>query len=270
MKLLRILLSVFILVITFTGNTQTKQTYFTLNPTLTPDAEFVIFSLDGDLWKVAINGGNAHRLTAMQGIEDNPSVSPDGKWLAFSSNQFGNNDVYVMPLNGGDITQLTFHESNDNVTSWSWDNSTIYFTSGRLNSFTTYSIHRDGGTPVRLFDHYFNTIHNVVENPVNDEIYFNESWESGRFAHRKRYKGDYNPDVKSYNLKTKEFKKHTSYRGKDFGVTFDKNGTLYFKSDEANGEYNLYTMQNGTKEQLTKFPTSIMWPEVSANGEKIV
>ena len=207
----------------------------------------------------------------MQGNETNPSVSPNGRWLTFSSDQFGNRDVYIMPLAGGEIKQLTFHESSDDVSSWSWDNSKIYFTSNRSNSVTTYSVNKDGGTPVRLFDHYFNTVHNTVEHPSNNEIYFNESWESGRFAHRKRYKGDYNPDIKSFNKKTKEFKKHTSYRGKDFAITFDKNGKSYFISDEANGEYNLYTFdENGSKKQLTKFNTSIMWPKVSANGDKVV
>ncbi|WP_372800799.1 S41 family peptidase [Lutibacter sp.] len=270
MKLFKTLFTAFLISGTITSFAQSKNAYFTLTPTLTPNAQSIIFSYEGDLWKVATEGGNAYRLTAMDGEETNPSVSPNGKWLAFSSNQYGNNDVYIMPLDGGEIKQLTFHESNDNVTSWSWDSKKIYFTSGRVNSVTTYSVTIDGTTPTRLFDHYFNTIHNVVEDPNSDEIYFNESWESGRFAHRKRYKGDYNPDIKSYNQKTKEFKKYTTYRGKDFGATFDRKGTLYFKSDEANGEYNLYTLQNGIKKQLTKFSTSIMWPKVSANGEKIV
>ena len=271
MKLKYSLISTFFLLITLQFNAQSKGPYFTLKPTLTPDANFIIFSYEGDLWKVETEGGNALRLTAMDGNETNPSVSPDGKWLSFSSDQFGNRDVYIMPLNGGEIKQLTFHESNDDVTSWSWDNSKIYFTSNRSNSVTTFSVNINGGTPERLFNHYFNTVHNVVEHPSNDEIYFNESWESGRFAHRKRYKGDYNPDIKSYNKKTKEFKKHTTYRGKDFAITFDKNGKSYFISDEANGEYNLYSFNsNGTKKQLTKFKTSIMWPKVSVNGSKVV
>ena len=270
MQFLKANLSLLLLCVTFISHSQSAETYFTQHPTLTPDAEFIIFSYDSDLWKVATEGGNAQRLTAMQGNETNPSISPDGKWVAFSSNQYGNNDVYIMPIDGGEISQLTFHDSNDEVSSWSWDNSKIYFTSGRYNNITTYSINIKGGTPERVFDHYFNTVHNVIENPLNNEIYFNESWESGRFAHRKRYKGDYNPDIKSYNTKTHEFKKHTTYRGKDFGVTFDKNGNLYFKSDEANGEYNLYTLQNGDKKQLTTFETSIMWPKVSSNGKKIV
>lgn len=264
-------LSILLIFLTSIVFSQSKKTYFTMNQTLTPDAKTIIFSYEGDLWKVPTIGGNAYRLTAMDGEETNPSVSPNGEWLAFTSNQYGNNDVYIMPLKGGEIKQLTFLESNDNVTSWSWDNSKIYFTSNRYNSITTYSINKNGGTPIRLFSNYFNTIQNVVENPLTNEIYFNESWESGRFANRKRYKGDYNPDIKSYNLKTKEYKKYTTYRGKDFGVTVDKNGKFYFMSDEANGEYNLYTITaNGKKKQLTNFSTSIMWPKVSANGDKIV
>ena len=270
MQFLKTKLSILLISFTFFSYAQSTKTYFTERPTLTPDAEFIIFSYDSDLWKVATEGGNAQRLTAMEGNETNANISPDGKWVAFSSNQFGNNDVYIMPINGGAITQLTYHDGSDEVSSWSWDSSKIYFTSSRYNSFTTYSVTINGGTPERVFDHYFNTIHNLVENPLNDEVYFNESWESGRFAHRKRYKGDYNPDIKSYNTKTKEYKQHTTYRGKDFGVTFDKNGNLYFKSDEANGEYNLYSLQNGEKKQLTSFNSSIMWPKVSANGKKIV
>ena len=270
MKTLKNILTTLFIFVTLFGSAQTKKSFFTLNPTLTPNAEAIIFSYEGDLWKVNTNGGNAYRLTAMEGEETAPSVSPNGQWLAFSSNQYGNDDVYIMPINGGEITQLTFHESNDLVSSWSWDNKTIYFTSSRNNNIATYSVTIAGETPKRLFDHFFNTIHNVVENPLNNEIFFNESWESSIFAHRKRYKGDYNPDIKSYNLKTKEYKEYTDYKGKDFGVTFDKNGKLYFKSDEANGEYNLYSLENGDKKQLTNFTSSIMWPKVSANGEKIV
>ena len=247
-----------------------NNTYFTLRPTLTPDADYIIFSYEGDLWKVATDGGNALRLTAMQGDETYPSVSPDGKWLAFTSNQYGNDDVYIMPLDGGQIEQLTFNEASDVVSSWSWDSKTIYFTSDRYNSFTTYTIDRTGGTPKRLFDHYFNTVHNVVVNPTNEDIFFNESWESGRFAHRKRYKGDYNPDIKSYNLKTKKYTKHTTYRGKDFGATIDKSGKIYFMSDRGNDQYNLYSLEGENAKELTKFNTSIMWPKVSANGKKIV
>ncbi|MEJ2003759.1 MAG: S41 family peptidase, partial [Cyclobacteriaceae bacterium] len=165
---------------------------------------------------------------------------------------------------------LTYHQASDDVDSWSWDSQHIYFSSGRHNRIAGYQVSVDGGTPSRLFDHYFNTVHNLAEHPQSGEIFFNESWESKRFDNRKRYKGDYNPDIKSYKKQTGEYKEYTDYRGKDFGVSIDRNGNIYFMSDEANGEYNLYTFDNGQKRQLTDFNTSVYWPKVNADGGKVV
>lgn len=260
-----------ILVFFFFSFTLTAQeTYFQIDPTLTPDGQTIIFSYDGDLWKVPSKGGEAFRLTAMEGDETLPRVSPDGKWLAFSATQYGNKDVYIMPIEGGEIKQLTFHSAADDVDSWSWNSKEIYFTSSRYNRFSGYKVNISGNTPVRLFENYFNNVHNVVTHPQTNEIFFNESWESKMFTHRKRYKGAYNPDIKSYNPKTKEFKKYTDYIGKDMWATIDKNGTIYFVSDEINDEYNLYTFKENTKTALTDFDTSIGWPQVSANGRKVV
>lgn len=266
-KLYLLLFAAFL--INASASAQHQEVYFTSYPALTPDGKTIIFSYEGDLWKADVNNPVAVRLTAMQGQETSPRVSPDGQWLAFSSNQFGNNDVYVMPLAGGDIKQLTYHEASDEVDSWSWDSKTIYFTSGRYNSFSAYKVSKDGGTPVRLFDNYFNTIHGVFEHPQTGELFFSNTWESYRFPQRKHYKGAYNPDIQSYNPKTKAYKQYTNWIGKDFWATVDQKGGIYFVSDEANGEYNLYTFINGTKTQLTNFKTSIKRPYVSANGAKV-
>src|ERR1700744_4312453 len=249
---------------------QGQGVYFASYPTLTPDGKTVIFSYEGDLWKVDIGNPQAVRLTAMQGEETCPRVSPDGKWLAFTSNQFGNADVYVMPLAGGEIKQLTYHDANDQVDSWSWDSKSIYFTSNRYNSFSEYKITIDGGTPARVFGNFFNTIHGVFEHPQTGELFFSDTWESYLFPNRKRYKGAYNPDIQSYNPKTKAYKQYTTWIGKDFWATLDQKGNIYFVSDESNEEYNLYTFIDGKKTALTQFTTSIKRPFVSANGEKVV
>ncbi len=250
---------------------QTADAYFLSNPCLTPDAQTVVFSYEGDLWKAAVGNGQAVRLTAMQGYETNAKISPDGKWLAFTGRQLGNGDVFVMPLAGGEIKQLTFHSANDEVNSWSWDSKTIYFTSNRAGQPSGYTVGINGGTPQRLFgDHYFLYDHGLFEHPSSGEIFFNDTWESSNQVARKRYKGPFNPDIQSYNIKTKQYKKYTDWEGKDFGVSIDKSGNIYFISDEANGEYNLYTFEKGKKTALTKFPTSIKTPIVNANGGKIV
>ncbi|GHB71126.1 S41 family peptidase [Persicitalea jodogahamensis] len=248
---------------------QTSNVYFTSFPTLTPDGGTIIFSYESDLWKVPVSGGNATRLTAMQGAETRPRVSPDGQWLAFSATEGGNDDVYVMPLNGGPIRQLTYHSSSDQVESWSWDSETIYFESGQQNGGTTYTVALDGGTPRRMFGHYFNRIHSVAEAP-NGDLYFNDTWESDNQATRKGYKGEFNPDIQYYNPKTKAYKRLTDYLGKDMWATIDRSGTVYFVSDEGNGQYNLYTFKEGKKTPLTHFPEAIKHPQVSADGRKVV
>ncbi|WP_437919487.1 S41 family peptidase [Sphingobacterium sp. LRF_L2] len=246
-----------------------EQPSFLSYPTLSPDASTLVFSFEGDLWKMSSSGGIASRLTAMEGNEIAPRISPDGKWLSFSSDQNGNLDIYVMPLEGGDIQQLTYHDGSDLVDSWSWDSQFIYFTSGRYNRLSSYRVNRGGGTAERIFPHFFNYIHGMVETP-SGELLFNDSWESFSSANRKRYKGAFNPDIYGYDPSKKSFKQYTDYIGKDFWSSVDQHGTLYFASDEGNGEYNLYTLNEGKKLALTQFKTSIKRPFVSANGQTVV
>jgi len=250
---------------------QSSDAYFLSNPCISPDGQTVVFSFEGDLWKAAVKDGQAVRLTAMQGYETNPRISPDGKWIAFTGRQYGNGDIFVMPVNGGDIKQITWHSANDEATAWSWDGQYIYLNSNRYGQPSGYKVSASGGTPQRVFgDYFFQYDHNLVEHPTSGEIFFNDTWESSNQSQRKRYRGPFNPDIQSYNLKTKKYQRYTNWEGKDFGATIDKKGNIYFISDEANNEYNLYSFINGKKTALTSFSTSIKTPMVSGNGEKVV
>lgn len=260
-----------ILLFTLSLAAQKKEVYFLSQPCLSPDGQLVVFSFEGDLWKANINDGQAVRLTAMQGYETNARISPDGKWIAFTGRQYGNSDIFIMPLDGGDIRQITYNGNNDEVNNWSWDSKYIYFISSRMGQVSGYKVSMSGGTAQRVFgDYFFQYDHNLAEHPSTGEIFFNDTWESSFQSQRKRYKGPFNPDIQSYNPKTKQYKRYTDWEGKDFGATIDKNGNLYFISDEANGEYNLYALQNGKKSALTKFSSSVKNPQVNANGGKLV
>src|SRR6188474_1969196 len=186
------------------------NSYFLSNPCLTPDGQTVIFAFEGDLWKANVSDGNASRLTAMQGYETSPRVSPDGKWIAFTGNQYGNPDVYIIPASGGEVKQITYYSGIDEVTGWGWDSKTIYFNSNRFNRFAGFKVSVEGATPRRVFgDNFFQYDHTLVEHPVSGEIFFSDSWESINQIQRKRYKGPFNPDLQSYNLNTKQYKKYT-------------------------------------------------------------
>jgi len=65
-------------------------------PVLAPNNEKLVFSYQGDIWEVRADGGTARRLTINTADDLNPAFSPDGKWIAFSSNRHGNFDIYIM------------------------------------------------------------------------------------------------------------------------------------------------------------------------------
>jgi tricorn protease len=244
---------------------------FLSDPCLTPDGQTVIFSYEGDLWKAGVADGIATRLTAMPGYETDARVSPDGRWIAFTGTENGNADVFLIPVQGGSVKQLTWFSETDVVSSWSWDSRSVYFTSTRLGQASTFRVGIDGGTAVKVFPYYFFlNDHNVFENPTTGELFFNDTWESSNQVQRKHYKGPFNPDIQSYNPKTGTYKRYTDWIGKDFGATFDRKGNMYFISDQANGEYNLYTFAGDVKTPLTHFTSSIKNPIVNADGGKVV
>ena len=245
---------------------------FASHPSLSPDGRQIYFSYDGDIFSVPVAGGQATAVITMQGVQDSPLVSPDGKWLAFSSDIQGNNDVYVVPVTGGQAVQLTFHEAADVPVSWSADSKWVHFESTRGSARkTTYKVAVTGGTPQLMFDGYFNTIVNLVENPATGEYLFNESMESISFPTRKRYVGDHNPNIKSWNPKTKTYSELTDYIGKDQWPMADKAGNIYYVSDELNKESNIVKYVKGGKpQQLTSFDRSVQYPSVAFGGSAIV
>ena len=61
----------------------------------------VVFTYAGDLWTAPVAGGAAARLTAHPGLELFAKYSPDGKWIAFTGQYDGDEQVYVIPSSGG-------------------------------------------------------------------------------------------------------------------------------------------------------------------------
>ena len=81
----------------------------------------VVFTAEGDLWKVPVTGGAAQRLTTHPGIETSAVISRDGSQLAFAAQYDGPTEVYVMPLSGGLPKRLTWHGEGAVPVDWTPD-----------------------------------------------------------------------------------------------------------------------------------------------------
>src|SRR5262249_33791608 len=73
----------------------------------TPDGKFVVYQVDdpktrGDVWAIPLTGDRKPSPIVNSSFnEQNPQISPDGKWIAYSSNETGRNEIYIKPFPEG-------------------------------------------------------------------------------------------------------------------------------------------------------------------------
>jgi eukaryotic-like serine/threonine-protein kinase len=86
---------------------------------------------------IGSSGAAAHveraltRLTFAPGLQTDVTFSPDGRYIAYASDQAGNFDIWVQPLAGGDPVQVTKSPAADTEPDWSPDGAQIVFRSER-------------------------------------------------------------------------------------------------------------------------------------------
>ena len=81
----------------------------------------IAFAYGADLWIVERSGGQARRLTSTAAVESSPHFSPDGDFIAFTSNRSGTDAVYVVPVEGGTPKRLTWYPAAAVARGWSPD-----------------------------------------------------------------------------------------------------------------------------------------------------
>ena len=125
------------------------------DPSLGPT--FIAFTYGGDIWTVPRQGGEARRITSTPAVEKDPRVSPDGRWIAFTSNRGGSDAVYLVAAEGGNPRRLTWSPSGENARGWTPDGRRVLFSSGRVSAPTSYdklfTIPVDGG-PAQMVPAY--------------------------------------------------------------------------------------------------------------------
>jgi Tol biopolymer transport system component len=117
--------------------------------TLRGSINFDSDSLD-DLYLYDIREDKLTQLTDTRWSDIHPVWSPDGKYIAFSSNKQGNYDIYVMELESREVTQLTTDKSIDQYPEYSPDGSKIAFISDRNGEDQVWLMDSDGSNPKQL------------------------------------------------------------------------------------------------------------------------
>ena len=236
----------------------------------------VVFVHGGDLWKAPATGGMAARLTAHPGLELFPKFSPDGKWIAFTGQYDGDEQVYVMPSTGGVPKQLTYYPArgplpdrwgfDHQVYGWSADSRRVLFRStrefwgpptGRL-----YTVSVEGGLPVALpmpvsgAGDFGPDGKNIVYSPLFRDF---RTW--------KRYEGGWAQDLYIFYPATNETRRVTDHIRTDRDPMWIGDA-IFFASDRG-GLLELYRfdLKSGeTKKMTASGQWDVRWP--SSDGER--
>ena len=230
----------------------------------------IAFVYAGDIWTAPDDGGTAIRMTAHPGLELFPKFSPDGKWIAFTGQYDGDEQVYVMPVGGGEPRQLTYYPARGPlaprwgfdhlVYGWSPDSRAVLFRSTReywgAGSGRLYTVPLEGGLPTAL------------EMPLSgagaispDGRFVAYSPLFRDFRAWKRYQGGWAQDLYLFDRREKSAEQITDHIRSDRDPMW-LGGSVYFTSDR-DGTLNLYSHDFKSKKtkQLTHEKTwDVRWP----------
>lgn len=241
-----------------------------LSPEISPNGKHIAFSYQGDIWTVNSSGGRADRLTIHEGYESRPTWSINGEQIAFSSDRFGNNDVFIMAANGGIPTRLTYHSASDTVTGFS-PNNEVLFNSRRMyaqveRESEVMSVSALGNTTESRFMDALGF--DATVSPDGSKIAFVRG--TARTS-REDYRGPANRNIWIYTVKDNEYEQLTDDSSPEFMPKWVGNDTLYFLSSR-DGKYNVYEAKmNGRTQQLTKETEfGVNHFSTSENGQTIV
>lgn len=236
----------------------------------------VVFCYAGDLWIAPSTGGTAMRLTTHDGLELFPKFSPDGKWIAFTGQYDGDEQVYVMPAGGGMPKQLTYYPARGPLPPrWGYDNQVygwtndgkILFRSMRdgfdLTDTRLYTVSMDGGPaeplpmPVSGAGDLSPDGKKIAYSPLVRDF---RTW--------KRYQGGWAQDLYIFDLTTYALQRITDHPRTDRDPMWIGN-KIYFASDR-DGTLNLYAYDVASKktEQITRSTKwDVRWPSRGEDGE---
>ncbi len=104
---------------------------------------------NADIWIMNPDGSSQQQLTTDSTVEGQPTVSPDGRYVAFLSNRAGGYHIWRMDIDGSHIKQLT---------DGPWENSPSFTPDGKWVVFNgtvgekpvILKVPAEGGTPIQL------------------------------------------------------------------------------------------------------------------------
>jgi Tol biopolymer transport system component len=96
-----------------------------------PDGQSLLYWGNEDLWVVPVDGKEKPYTVAKTRFDERAgSFSPDGKWIAYSSNESLHYEIYLIPFPAGNGKRYTVSNQGGTSPAWRRDGKEMYFVAG--------------------------------------------------------------------------------------------------------------------------------------------
>lgn len=231
-----------------------------MNIDVSPDGNTLVFDLLGDIYTMPISGGEATKLTSDIAWQMQPRFSPDGKHIAFTSDQGGGDNIWVMDVDGSNqhaVTNETFRLLNSPA--WSPDGDYLvarkHFTASRsLGAGEVWLYHKAGGKGVQLTkrENDQKDLGEPMFSPDGRYVYFSHDATPGKTFHYSKdsVAGIYK--IKRYDRETGEIETIIQGMGGAIRPTPSPDGKklAYIRRDDFQTSLYLYDLTSGEHTKL--------------------
>jgi hypothetical protein len=117
------------------------------------DSKYLLIWKSGELWYLSVPDGQTKQLSQSKWVSRNAQFSPDGKWVAYSSNETGNWEIYVSPFPAAD-SKWQISRGGGVEPRWRRDGKELFYLSaeGKMTATAIKTgTNFEAGAPVTLF-----------------------------------------------------------------------------------------------------------------------
>jgi len=234
-------------------------------PAISPDGTQIAFSFEGNLFVVPAAGGTARALTANGHHNFMPVWSPDGQYLAYAADTYGNFDVFLISSAGGPARRLTYNSNPEYPTAFTPDGKNVVFWGHRMDARTNMQFPQpkympelyevsveEGRRPVQLL-----TTPALAArfNDAGDKLLY-EDLKGYENLWRKHHQSPVAHDIWVYDVKSGQHTKLTDFPGEDRNPVWGPDQQTVYYLSERSGSFNVWKFPLATPAdttQVTKF-----------------